>query len=981
MRREGSATDPAAAPTATRGHVDRVLESWLRQLEKTGNALVCNGGGPRLLRMCRAWLEGARRGRLDLDSARHPAQALWGAAASLREMTARLLPEGDGAREARRQLVALAEALGNEARRPNQPLTTVFARAAASIQRARTPAGVCRAAAGAALEMCQADSAVWWRYAGRGRLDEVARRPAKRGHARRVASLPRGLLDAKGDHRPQPAIELARSRPEAAGFLDQVGATHGLLIPAYQGARLTGALSVHDGHFDQPCRDLLVALTQQAAAVLHALELTQQVRQIGPPSGAALHRIGGALTSALSLQELLGAACEQAAQATGADAALLLLADGSAPLRLRAQAGQALEETVLVDAIRFGELARADPSGEGLWRSRGRRGAPEWLAMDRSGIRTALGLTLSIRGEPLGVLVVLSQRADAFSHNQRRLLRTFAAQAAVVIENLQLFENTQRRLLEMADLTWVSARISASHDVGHIAAIAADAAAKAVDAAEVALFLGEPNGSGYRLLPGSAHAGGDGRADRLPAEGHIGAVALATGSPQTVPDARAEEWRQDAIVKWVGARALVVAPMIAQQGLRGLFVVGFHEPLTPETHLVALLSSYANQTALGLQSALLYQDVLRHLSQLSRLFEVSRTLASSLDLDQTLQTVLQSASELLDAPVCSVMLLNQESGYLVTKAACGLWSDAVLQEPIRLGEGLAGRAVQSGVALTSSDVSRDGRFRFREYAREAGLRTGIAAPLIARGRALGVINLYRRCPQEFSQDDERLLVSLANSAAVAIENAHLYQEAQARAQFLTAMMGEIGHRIRNLLQTIAGLLQLELHRPGGASAEVAIKRGIARLQSAAVVHELMRAQELQLVDMKQVARRVFEIVCQSLPEECPVEIQVSGARVMLPSQKATNVALFLSELVDNALRHGLAEAEQGRIWVSLAEGGGDVVVQVRDNGPGLPADVHPGAGPGLGLKIVQGLVEVDLGGSLQLENRGGLVVRARFPRH
>jgi two-component sensor histidine kinase len=101
---------------------------------------------------------------------------------------------------------------------------------------------------------------------------------------------------------------------------------------------------------------------------------------------------------------------------------------------------------------------------------------------------------------------------------------------------------------------------------------------------------------------------------------------------------------------------------------------------------------------------------------------------------------------------------------------------------------------------------------------------------------------------------------------------------------------------------------------------------------------------------------------------------------MLPSQQATNVAMVLSELVDNAARHGLASAPEGRILVSLAEGGGQVVIEVTDNGAGLPAGFDLDKDSRLGLKVARALVEEELGGSLDIESDNGLTVRARFPK-
>jgi len=143
----------------------------------------------------------------------------------------------------------------------------------------------------------------------------------------------------------------------------------------------------------------------------------------------------------------------------------------------------------------------------------------------------------------------------------------------------------------------------------------------------------------------------------------------------------------------------------------------------------------------------------------------------------------------------------------------------------------------------------------------------------------------------------------------------------------------------------------------------------------------MPGQELQFVDIKRAAAHIAQLTSETAAPDRKIRTRVSGARVMLPSQQATSVAMVLSELTDNAVRHGLAQRQDGLVTISLAEGGGNVVVEVRDNGVGLPKDFDLETMSGLGLKVVRGLVEKELGGSLDLEMKRGLTVRAKFPKH
>lgn len=827
----------------------------------------------------------------------------------------------------------------------------------------------------AAVELCSAASAAWWDRSGH-LFSAKSVVGLDLSGSDRVFKPSQDLL--KPTNGAGPTVTVENHRPDHVAFLERVGAKRAVLIPAKDNRRLLGFLSVHDGVFDQARLDLLAALTQQAASALRSLSLASEARRLSRDQRSVVPELATAFTSALSLDELLGIICRVAVGSAGVDACLIFLADDKSALRLRARMGDVGSARSAEKLLETAESVRGAPEALIAWHEGSSASPSIGRLLQATPFQSLLGLTLSIRGEPLGALLFLNKKGQRLSAEHRRKLIHLGNQAAVAVENLQLFESTQRRLLEVADLNWVSTRISASHDMATIAAIVADAASNTLDAPRVALFLQQEDG---RFETISRHeAGSEPASERtLDPEGHIGAEALSTGSAVAVSDAEAEGRALDPLVQRLHARSLLCAPMTAQQGLRGFFVIADDRPRVFRSHDIGVLSNYSNQAALALQSAMLYQNTMRHLDEISRLFDISRGLASSLNLKDNLSTILTSAAKLLNAPVCSVMLSDSETGELAVNASYGLADDDQLYERIRPGEGLAGRAFQAGVPLTSGDLSRDGRFKFRQTARERGLRTAIAAPLIARGHTVGVLNLYRTCPGEFTEDDKRLLTSLAHSAAVAIENANLYQEAQQRADFLSAMMSEINHRIRNTLQAIAGLLRMELDRPQ-VSAESAIRRGISRIQAVAVVHELMRARELQFVDMKQVARRIVEIMCQSISLQRPIDSVISGARVTLPSQRATSVALIFAELIDNALRHGLQNTPDGRISIGLAEGGGEVVVYVKDNGVGLPDGFDLDTNSGFGLRIVRGLVEEELGGRVEIESGEGLLVRFRFPK-
>ena len=970
------------------------IDGWLDDLERAGNQLLSSHGREHVREAVLTWLSGNRPEALLIGlSSDCPPAHLQAAVTALRKTVTAALPgDGRGA-AARRSLLAFARKLEAAARataeavpasksrrssRSDSP-STLLAQATAVVQRAKAPAGVVRAALAGAMRLCGADCAVWWEREDRNVLAAVAARGARLSREGRRIELEPALFSGK--ERGGAVVRLSPHHPRHASVLAALRAKRAVIVRVCEGPRWVAALSLHDGKLDEDALDLLPGLAQQAQAAQRVLQLEQERRQLAEGQSQSLLELGRALTSALSLDELLRVICAIGLKGLGADCALLFLADEGNRLQLRGSAaapGRALEcdPAALVEVA---AEARARPSGQPLSATGSRLRELGGKALREAGYRSLLGFGMRIRGTPLGALVVLSEKARAFTPAQRQLMLSFVAQASVAIENLQLVEDTQRRLLEMADLNWVNTRMTATMDADRIAATVCNAAAQALDVPKVALFV---RGSRGDYLPLAAGKGKSpkGTNDSLPPGDHLGAEVLLSGTPKVVPHVQREDRADDPLVRWMDAQSIICVPMAAPQGLQGIFVAADDRPRVFRSHALALASAYANQTALALQSALLYQDVVGNLNKLSKLFEVSKALASSLDLKGTLEAVLTSAAELLEAPICSVMLVGSDTKELVMKAAHGLKPDHQLYDRLQPGEGMAGRAAESGSPLVSADIRRDGRFKHRELARREGLRAAIAAPLVAHGRTVGVVNLYRKSSRQFTDDDKLLLTSLANSAAVAIENAHLYEEAQERADFLTAMMSEINHRTRNTLQAIAGMLSMETDRPERRTVEEVVSRGVARIRVIAVVHELMGTRDFRLVDLKQAARRVAQVSQEMAGEHPNVETRVTGARVMLPSQKATTAALILSELIDNAIRHGVSGCERGRINICLAEAGEDVVIQVSDDGVGFPADFDPASASGLGLTVVRGMVEQDLGGKLTLESRDGVTVWARFPR-
>lgn len=183
---------------------------------------------------------------------------------------------------------------------------------------------------------------------------------------------------------------------------------------------------------------------------------------------------------------------------------------------------------------------------------------------------------------------------------------------------------------------------------------------------------------------------------------------------------------------------------------------------------------------------------------------------------------------------------------------------------------------------------------------------------------------------------------------------------------------EVHHHIKNILQTIMSILRMQMRRLSDESARSALQEAIDRLSSIATVSDLLSEEGIAGVDFRELAERILQSARRSFGKE-NVDIHLEGFSPLFPPPVVSLIALILNELVQNAFRH--AFEEEGNLWVRLEEEGDKLVLEVADDGKGLPKDVPFG----LGLSIAKGLAE-ELGGRLELEGDGGTKARVILPR-
>ncbi len=322
---------------------------------------------------------------------------------------------------------------------------------------------------------------------------------------------------------------------------------------------------------------------------------------------------------------------------------------------------------------------------------------------------------------------------------------------------------------------------------------------------------------------------------------------------------------------------------------------------------------------------------------------------------------------------------------------------ALVRSP-RVGDGML-RLGRSGKV---SYASPNALSAYRRLGLSADLVGADLGPLTARLCASGqpaddslMVTASGRAPRETEVEGNGSVVQLRSiplavgglrtGALILVRDVTELRRRERELMTKDATIREIHHRVKNNLQTVAALLRLQARRLTAPEARAALEEAVRRVGSIAIVHETLSHTPEEIVDFDDIAERVTAMAGEVSAPEARVTPVLSGRFGLLPAVVATPLALVLTELMQNALQHGLAPSPDappcGTLRVNVHRAATRLTVAVEDNGVGLPAGFSLDAMTSLGLQIVRTLVEAELGGSLAVSARpgGGTVVLVDLP--
>jgi two-component sensor histidine kinase len=458
-------------------------------------------------------------------------------------------------------------------------------------------------------------------------------------------------------------------------------------------------------------------------------------------------------------------------------------------------------------------------------------------------------------------------------------------------------------------------------------------------------------------------------------EGYSGWVAD-HGHPLSARDASTDpQFATECTAYPTPFRGLLSMPIIffTVEKLVGVLSVQTATPrdFTPEE--TSFLEVVAGQLAMNIENGRLYEQtdetLRRKVHELSTLHRVSALVASTLELKDVLQTIVTQAVQLSGADKSIIFDLDRTAQRLHPLASHGFEEMPLPRSGLVVGQCCAGRVVESEEPSLCLDcIYTDEGCFFRDARDSVGdLHSVLCVPLVSTHGSQGALCVFSSQRYLLSPQQLQLVVTFANVAAIAMENARLFEQTREGLKTKGVLLREMHHRVKNNLQQVASILSMQRRRAKSPQVERILAESVGRIQGIAATHDLLSREHLGQASVHDIARKIVGIVQGNLvPPALRLEMRVEPCQIHVPSEQATTLAIVLNELIANAIEHGFAGRVRGRIVIKCEQLDGTIVAQVADDGIGLDPGFALESSDGLGLQLVASLVGSDLHGTFAL---------------
>jgi GAF domain-containing protein len=647
------------------------------------------------------------------------------------------------------------------------------------------------------------------------------------------------------------------------------------------------------------------------------------------------------------------------------------------------------------------------------------------------GYRAIVSVPMLREGQCIGAINV-SRPREAFTDNQIALLKTFADQAVIAIENVRLFAELQEKnealtqahaqvteALEQQTATSEILRVISGSptDVQPVFDTIVQSAAHLCDASDASLYQREADTVRCMSNYGRV-ASADVGATRPITRGTGSGRAILEGRTVHIADALTDVDREfpdvAATIRREGIRTVLSVPLLRDAVPIGAITIRRTEARPFSGTQIKLLETFADQAVIAIENVRLFkeleartQELTRSVGELQALGEVGQAISSTLDLRTVLSTIVARATQLSGTDAGVIYEYDESREVFVPRATEHLEAEIVetmLATPVRKGEGATGRLAEIQEPIEVPDIlAAPAESRVRGALVRAGYRALLAVPLVREEHLLGGLTVIRKTTGAFAPEAIELLQTFATQSSLAIQNARLFREIEEKSRQLevasqhkSEFLANMSHELRTPLNAIIGFSEVLSDRMFG---------------------ELNEKQEEYLKDIYASGTHLLSLINDILDlskiEAGRMELELSDFHLptaldnalMLVRERAGRRSITLQTSIDEQLGEIRADErkirqvvlnllsnaikftpEGGRIEVTAVPKDGSVEISVSDTGVGIaPEDQEAvfeefrqvgtaekkAEGTGLGLTLCRKFIELH-GGRIWVTSQVGV---------